>query len=111
MYKLTKVLEISASHSLSLSYESKCEQMHGHNWIITVHCKSERLNDDGMVTDFSLIKRLVKDKLDHKHLNDVLPFNPTAENIARWVCDQVPHCYKVCVQESQGNTAEYELSE
>ena len=66
------------------------------------------MNEDGMVTDFSHIKQLVKDRLDHKNLNEVLPFNPTAENIARWVCEQVPHCFKVEVQESEGNTAIYE---
>ena len=70
--------------------------------------KIEELNEDGMVTDFSHIKQLVKDRLDHKNLNEVLPFNPTAENIARWVCEQVPHCFKVEVQESEGNTAIYE---
>ena len=61
-----------------------------------------------MVIDFSHIKRIVKDQLDHRNLNEVLPFNPTAENIARWVCDQLPCCYKVEVQESEGNTAIYE---
>jgi 6-pyruvoyltetrahydropterin/6-carboxytetrahydropterin synthase len=34
--------------------------------------------------------------------------NPTAENIARWVSEQIPHCYKVSVQESEGNIAIYE---
>lgn len=48
-------------------------------------------------------------RLDHANLNDVLPFNPTAENIARWVCGEVPHCYRVEVQESEGNVAVYEL--
>ena len=61
-----------------------------------------------MVVDFSSVKEAVKDKLDHKNLNDVLPFNPTAENIARWVCEQVPQCYKVEVQESENNMAWYE---
>ena len=61
-----------------------------------------------MVIDFSHIKRVVKDQLDHRNLNEVLPFNPTAENIARWICDQLPTCYKVEVQESEGNTAIYE---
>ena len=30
------------------------------------------------------------------------------ENIARWICDNVEHCYRVDVQESEGNTASYE---
>ena len=109
MYYVTKRLEISAAHRLELDYESKCTSLHGHNWIITVHCRAEQLNANCMVVDFTDIKRTVLDRLDHRCLNDVLPFNPTAENIARWVCDQIEHCYRVDVQESEGNTASYEI--
>ncbi len=108
MYYITKTLEVSGSHQLHLSYESKCENLHGHNWIITIHCKSRELNADGMVVDFTDVKRRVHGYLDHGNFNELLPFNPTAENIARWVCDQVPHCYRVDVQESSGNAASYE---
>ncbi len=108
MYTVIKRMEISASHRLSLSYPSKCENLHGHNWIITVYCRSKELNADGMVVDFTHIKKAVKSRLDHQNLNDILPFNPTAENIARWVCEQIPSCFKVEVQESEGNTVIYE---
>ena len=108
MYTVIKRMEVSASHSLSLSYPSKCENLHGHNWIITVWCRSHELNEDGMVVDFTHIKQTVTDRLDHKNLNDVLPFNPTAENIARWICEQIPSCFKVEVQESENNRAIYE---
>ncbi|MDY3732376.1 MAG: 6-carboxytetrahydropterin synthase, partial [Alloprevotella sp.] len=49
----------------------------------------------------------VKDKLDHRCLNELFDFNPTAENIAHWICEHTPKCYKVSVQESEGNTAVY----
>ena len=108
MFIVKKRMEIAGAHRLNLNYESKCANLHGHNWIMTVWCKSKTLDDNGMVIDFTHIKREVQDKLDHKFLNDVVPFNPTAENIAKWVCEQIPHCYRVSVQESEGNVATYE---
>jgi 6-pyruvoyltetrahydropterin/6-carboxytetrahydropterin synthase len=109
MYTVTKRLEISAAHQLSLNYESKCKNLHGHNWIIYVTCQSETLDANGMVVDFKHIKNIGSDVLDHQYLNDVLRCNPTAENIARWICEKVPHCVKVSVQESEGNVAVYEI--
>lgn len=108
MFYVSKRMEIAGAHRLQLDYESKCSNWHGHNWIVTVHCKSEKLNSNGMVVDFTHIKRMIHDRLDHKCLNEVLNLNPTAENIARWICDQIPSCYKVEVQESEGNIAIYE---
>jgi len=108
MYSLKKTIEISASHSLNLDYESKCERMHGHNWIITIYCQTKELNQNGMIVDFTDIKKVIQDKLDHQNLNEVLPFNSTAENIARWCVEQIPQAYRADVQESQGNIATYE---
>lgn len=111
MYYIQKTFEISASHHLTLNYESKCEHLHGHNWQVTVFCKARELDANGMVTDFGAIKERIHGALDHRNLNDLLPFNPTAENIARWITGQVPHCYKVTVQESEGNIATFEVDE
>lgn len=111
MYYISKRLEISAAHRLELDYPSKCTSLHGHNWIVTVYCRARELNANGMVTDFTHIKHTVLDELDHSCLNDKLPFNPTAENIARYICERVPNCYRVEVQESEGNVAAYEKDE
>lgn len=108
MYYVSKRLEVAGAHNLTLDYESKCSNLHGHNWIITVYCKSEELDANGMVIDFKHIKNLVSEKLDHQYINDIVDFNPTAENMARWICEQIPNCYKVSVQESEGNIAIYE---
>jgi len=108
MYYVSKRIEVAFAHRLALGYESKCQQLHGHNAVITIYCRTEKLDENGMVVDFSHIKKIVKDNLDHKCLNDRFSFNPTAENLARWICEQVPHCYKVSLQESEGNVAAYE---
>ena len=108
MYEVRKRIEISAAHRLMLDYESKCTNLHGHNWIIDVFLRSETLNKNGMILDFTEIKRKIQDKFDHKVINDEVDFNPTAENIAKYICDVLaPYCYRVDVQESIDNVASY----
>jgi len=99
-------MEVAGCHQLNLPYESKCSRMHGHNWTITVFMASTQLNAEGMVKDFTHIKKTIKGYLDHGNLNELLPFNPTAENIAAWVVEQFPECYKAIVKESSGNVAQ-----
>lgn len=110
MYYVKKRMEISGAHQLRLPYQSKCSNLHGHNWIIEVYLKSDKLNDSGMVMDFTHIKQRISDRLDHQYINNVLPdINPTAENMAKWICDEIgSKCFKVTVQESEGNIAAYE---
>ena len=93
MYKVKKRIVVSAAHYLTLDYESKCSGIHGHNWVIDVYLKSPNLNANGMVMDFSHIKKVIKDALDHKMINDVIKVNPTAENIAYWICQQLHHLH------------------
>ena len=114
MYRISKRLEIAGSHNLSLNYESKCENLHGHNWIIQIFAEAEKLDENGMVIDFARVKKEIHDFLDHKYLNELFDFNPTAENMAYWIAHKVSGmsenatCYKVSVQESEGNIAIWE---
>lgn len=107
MYYISKRIEIAFAHRLSLNYESKCQRLHGHNGIATIYCCAEELDENGMVADFTHIKQKISDRLDHQTLNDLFTFNPTAENLARWIAEEIPHCYKVTFQESEGNVACY----
>lgn len=113
MFTVVKKIEISGAHRLALPYASKCRDLHGHNWTVVIKCQSETLDGNGMVVDFSEIKEAVA-KLDHAYLNDVInegrdgePLNPTAENIAFWLCQRIPNCVEVAVRESEGNVAVY----
>ena len=109
MYYVSKRLEISGAHAVRSSVEGYCEDLHGHNWIIVVHCRARELNEDGMVVDFGRIKRAIHGVIDHTNLNETLPCNPTAENIARRCAEQVgPTCYRVEVNETEGNQAVWE---
>ena len=118
MYYVSKRMEIAACHHLDLPYESKCTNWHGHNYLVIVYCKAPKLNSVGMVIDFAKVKQHIHGYLDHGNLNELLPdMNPTAENMAKWICDEVTdlcevgYCYKVSVQESEGNIAIYERGE
>ncbi len=35
------------------------------------------------------VRNLIATRLDHRHLNEVLDFNPTAENIASWLTGEI----------------------
>ncbi len=108
MYEVRKRLEISAAHKLKLDYVSKCSNLHGHNWIIDVYLRSETLDNNGMVMDFTEIKEKITKKFDHQIINEIVDFNPTAENLAKYICDLLaPKCYRVDVQESENNVASY----
>ena len=109
MYFVEKTFEIASAHKLNLDYSSKCKNLHGHNFKITVYCKSNTLNKNGMVFDFKTIKDLVSDKFDHAYLNEIMSnINPTAENLAKYICCLIGEtCWKVDVYESAGNKASY----
>ena len=49
MYYVTKQIEVSGAHRLELDYPSKCTQLHGHNWLITIHCRARELDRNGIM--------------------------------------------------------------
>jgi len=91
VYIITKRFDFSASHQLdSLPDGHQCKRLHGHNYIIEVELSANELNEHGFVVDFGELKPLkdyIDNTLDHRHLNDVLPFQTTAENLAKHLFD------------------------
>lgn len=116
MYKISKEFAFSASHILDGLYDCHpCSRLHGHNYVITVHLKAKELNSVGFIKDYrelDSIKKYIDENLDHRHLNDILPFNPTAENIAKFLYDkfviEIPEIYAVEVSETPKTSAIYE---
>jgi len=108
MFEVKKRVTFSAAHKLKLSYASKCQNLHGHNWAVDVYLRAEKLNADGMIMDFDFIESKILERFDHKILNDIVGFNPTAENLAKFICGEfAPFCYRVDVTESEGSVASY----
>ncbi|MBW2630487.1 MAG: 6-carboxytetrahydropterin synthase QueD [Deltaproteobacteria bacterium] len=119
MYEITVKKTFSAAHTLNIG--GKREDLHGHNFRVEATVASEKLNADGLVLDFRVLKKWVNkilEDLDHTFLNDLPPFSnisPTAENIAKFIYDRlekntVPVDLKVsriAVWESENSKAVY----
>src|SRR5713101_4826664 len=71
---------IDASHVIP-GHPGKCGGLHGHTYRFEVWLRGEVNPEDGMLVDFDDVKRAI-DEWDHRHLNDVVPFVPTAEMLA-----------------------------
>jgi len=87
-YTLELNHHFDASHQLELDYLSPCQNCHGHRFSVRVKIVSSVLDRNGMIIDFQIIKNIIN-KLDHQHLNSILSFNPTAENIAKYLQEEI----------------------
>lgn len=115
MYGLKTEAAFDSAHFLT-DYYGKCENLHGHRWRVEVTLAQDSLQEGGtmhgMVLDFGVFKKAVRDaadELDHTFLVEegslapetmavlagegftckVLPFRTTAENLARWFFDKL----------------------
>jgi len=112
MYLVTKRIDFCYGHRL-LDYNGVCKHPHGHNAIVEVDVRTDRLDARNMVADFSDIKRTVKGwidrELDHKMIlrhDDplvaplralgepvfTLESNPTVERIAQLIFEMTRDC-------------------
>ena len=58
MYRIEKKFSFAGGHRLS-KHEGLCKNIHGHNYIVYVGIKAEKLNKDDMIMDFSDLKDIV----------------------------------------------------
>ena len=138
-YQVVRKHEIHCGHRV-YQHESKCRNLHGHSYVFHLKCSSESLDNLGRVIDFSVIKELLckwlDDNWDHKMIlwdQDPLftellkldssvgsiPYNPTAENLARYLVETIgPQLFahlpiilsEVTLEETSKCSASYAIS-
>jgi len=106
-YTVCKRIRFAAAHRLP-GHTGKCAALHGHNYTVEVFIRAPRLNGEGMVVDFTVIKRLAGEWLDENwdhatilHELDSVPGaskvytligNPTAEVMAEHLFEMLEGC-------------------
>jgi 6-pyruvoyltetrahydropterin/6-carboxytetrahydropterin synthase len=91
MYEISKDFHLSYAHHLTgLADGHPCSRPHGHNAVVRVTLEAAELNEDGFVLDYNDLKPLgdwLDLLMDHQDLNEIVSFQPSAENLARFVYD------------------------
>ncbi len=120
MYEVTIIKSFSAAHLLA-DIGGKCETLHGHNFKVEVSVAADQLDANGILIDFRFLKKIlggILGDIDHKHLNALAHFqgiNPSAENIAKYIYDQMDekvktagvHMVRVKIWESENAAVSY----
>ena len=94
MYEVTIKKSFSAAHVLK-EIGGKCEDLHGHNFLVEVSVAGVALNGEDLLIDFRDLKKWINeilDHLDHKYLNEVADFkaiNPSSERVAKFIYDRL----------------------
>lgn len=112
--RITKEFQFEMAHAL-VGHNGPCKNIHGHSYKFNVTVKGKVKNgtedsDEGMVVDFTIIKKIVKDlivdqydhslvlwdkmNIDKEQLSFMnklilLPFNPTCENLLNYYADLI----------------------
>lgn len=107
--QIRKLFKVEGAHIVRNCSTNRCRKsIHGHSVIIEVFLTSDKLDNGGMIVDFSLIKKNIGqwiDSFDHcmliwkkdkeEYKNDMkkwcdrwieLPISPSAENLALYIC-------------------------
>lgn len=121
-FTIGKQFTFEAGHRLvEMGHDHKCARQHGHSYRVEVILTCDALIGPGIITDFGDLApfgEYLKNELDHRNLNDILPFEPTserlAEHLAHWFVKnlepRIPGRLKaVRVSETASTWAQYDL--
>lgn len=115
MITCTRRIEFDAAHRI-LNHESKCKMLHGHRYALEASFAAKKLDDLGRVIDFGIVRELlgswIDEHFDHNTILSIkdkklgekiaaetgqkiffLDENPTAENIAKFLFEEI--CPKI----------------
>ncbi len=85
---ITKIFTFDSAHKLN-DYNGPCARIHGHTYKLEVTVSGPLAPD--MVIDFYDMKKIVEatvlTTIDHQYLNEIVPFNPSVENMVVWIAD------------------------
>ncbi|MBW2939639.1 6-carboxytetrahydropterin synthase QueD [Zhongshania aquimaris] len=92
--EIYKEFTFEAAHRLpNVPRGHKCARLHGHSFLVRIVIEGDIDPHTGWLMDFSEVKKVfapIYDQLDHNYLNDIKGLeNPTSENIAIWIWDQL----------------------
>jgi len=110
MTECVRRLQFCAGHRV-YRHESRCAHPHGHNYVAFFHARAPELDAIGRVIDFSVLKQnmgwWIDKNWDHGFIyyegdpemaalfessdfkNYYMPCNPTAENMAKYLVEQI----------------------
>ena len=111
MYTLIVRARFEAAHDIP-GHKGKCARLHGHSYRLEAEFTGRELNEIGMVQDFGDLKAVLNEFLpDHAYLNEIMDQPTTAENISRWVYEQLKQrnlpVHAVTVWETENNGCRY----
>src|SRR5690349_8234436 len=99
MYHATLTETFTATHAL----DTIRTKPHEHAWIVRITLASETLDDSGIIVNYFELKPLVRKHLpEGQYLNDLYPFAPTAENLARHFYETLKPALPTLTQVSVG---------
>ena len=114
--RLIKQFHFEAAHDLpTFPADHKCRRLHGHSFRFDVIVEGEVEPEKGYLIDYGDIKKVVDPivrRLDLYYLNEIAGLsNPTSENLAKWLWDQIkpvlPLLSEIVIHETCTSSCQY----